>query len=355
MIPEHRPTRLPVFLASALSKLYKLGIDRQNSKYDHGINVTTLDRPVISIGNLSAGGTGKTPLVQHVARLLLESGHHPVIAMRGYKAKPGVPGDEQLEHMDSLPDVPVVAQPDRIDGLKQLFLSEAGSKVDCVILDDGYQHRKIHRDVNIVVIDASRPPHKDALLPLGFLRESIESLRRADLLVMTHAEQVADERVAMNTEALRPFLRDAPVVIAEHHWGGLDEYRCDESLGKIETNEYAVDAINGKRVAVLCGIGHPEAFVKMATNAGAKLVYRCDRPDHDAFSEPVIEKFFRAARGNQSELVLTTRKDWTKLKPRILGLSSTHLLPVIVPQLQLKLRNGEKLLSEVVRSAFLAE
>lgn len=355
MIPEHRPTRLPMFLASALSKLYKIGIDRQNSKFDRGINVTTLDRPVISIGNLSAGGTGKTPLVQHVARVLLESDRHPVIAMRGYKSKPGVLGDEQLEHMDSLPGVPVVAQPDRIDGLKKLFESEAGSEVDCVILDDGFQHRKIHRDLNIVVIDASRPPHKDALLPLGFLRESIESLSRADLLVITHAEQVEDEQVESLIELLRPYLPGSQVVITEHHWGGLHEYRFDGSSGILQYKEQSVDAIRDKRVAVLCGIGHPEAFVKMAAEAGAKLVYRCDRPDHDAFSEPVIEKFFRAARGNQAEFVLTTRKDWTKLKPRICGLNSMDQLPVIVPQLEVQFRNGENFLSEAVRSAFFAE
>ena len=133
MIPEHRPTRLPVFLASALSKLYTIGINHQNRKYDRGIGVTTLDRPVISIGNLSTGGTGKTPVVEHVVRTLMEQGHHPAIAMRGYKAKPGQMSDEEREHASILKGVPIVAQPDRIAGLQKLFACELGEQIDCVV------------------------------------------------------------------------------------------------------------------------------------------------------------------------------------------------------------------------------
>lgn len=352
MIPEHRPTRLPVFLASALSKLYRLGIDRQNRRYDLGINVTKLDRPVISIGNLSTGGTGKTPLVQHVVRVLLDAGHHPVIAMRGYKAKPGTPGDEQLEHMDSLSGVSIVAQPDRIAGLQKIFDSQDEAAVDCVILDDGFQHRKIHRDLDIAVVDASRPPAFDALLPLGHLRESIESLERADLVVISHAEQVQQSDLDQFISSLKKFIGDDEVIVAEHAWGPLNKYDWHTGEGEPTCESLPTSSLIGKRVAILTAIGHPDAFVSMAIDACADVVCRCDRPDHDGYSAGVLDRFWEEAAAKNAELILTSRKDWTKLKPLEFGRNQSPKISVVVPSLMLKFRNGEKCLSGLVLSSF---
>ncbi len=352
MIPEHRPTRLPVFLASALSKLYKIGIERQNRRYDQGIHVTKLDRPVISIGNLSTGGTGKTPLVQHIAKQLLDSGHHPAIAMRGYKAKPGIPGDEQLEHMDSLPSVPIVAQPDRIAGLRKLFDSQDGAIVDCVILDDGFQHRKIHRDLDIVVIDASRPPALDALLPLGHLRESIESLERADLVVITHAEQVEQGDLESLVRSVEQYMSDDEVIVAEHVWGSLMKHDWHDD-NEATCEALPISSLDGARVAILTAIGHPDAFVSMAIDAGADVVHRCDRPDHDGYSARVLDRFWEDAAAKNAELVLVSRKDWTKLKPLEFGRNQGPKISVAVPQLALYFGNGCNCLSKAVNSVIL--
>lgn len=352
MIPEHRPTRLPVFLASALSKLYRFGINRQNRRYDRGIKVTKLNRPVISIGNLSTGGTGKTPLVQHVARLLQEAGHHPAIAMRGYKSKPGTPGDEQLEHMESLPGVPIVAQPDRIAGLQRLFESQDMASVDCVILDDGFQHRKIHRDLDIVVIDASRPPASDALLPLGHLRESIESLERADLVVVTHAEQVEQSDLESLISSLKQFVGDDEVIVAEHVWGPLMKYDWLDGEDEPASESLPPSSLSGTRVAILTAIGHPDAFVSMAISQGAEVVYRCDRPDHDGYPAGVLDRFWKEAAAKNTELVLTSRKDWTKLKPLRFGRSQSANIAVVVPHLEVRLRNGGNCLSVRALSSF---
>ena len=353
MIPEHRPTRLPVFLASALSKLYSIGINHQNRKFDRGDGVTTLDLPVISIGNLSAGGTGKTPLVQHVVRLLIEAGHHPAIAMRGYKAKPGEIGDEQREHMDSLPGVPIVAQPDRIAGLLNLFATDEGKRVDCVVLDDGFQHRKIARDLDIVVIDASRPPFGDALLPLGFLRESAESLERADVVVISHAEMVEQEALGELRNWVAKQIRAETVVsVVTHRWDRVVEYNCDGE----RVAEHPVERVLNEQVAVLTGIGHPGAFASMAVAEGAKILHRSDRPDHDDFSRSVVDEFLDDARAAAASAILTTNKDWTKLKSRLKRENSDgvqlDVMPVLVPGLGLGFQSGESDLKSACMHVF---
>jgi len=343
MIPEHRPTRLPVFLASVLSKFYSIEINRRNRQYDKGVGVTRLDRRVISIGNLSTGGTGKTPLVQHVVRILLEQAHHPAIAMRGYKAEPGQIGDEEREHMDALPGVPIVAQPNRIAGLRALFDSDDGDKVDCVVLDDGFQHRKMARDVDIVVIDASRPPYEDALLPLGFLREPIESLSRADVVVISHAEMVEQEALGrLRRWVDQRISEQAIVVVLEHCWERVFEHLPGSELVDVHPVEYLHD----RPVAVLTGIGHPEAFCTMANEAGAQIVLRCDRPDHDGFPDAFLEGFALEARDAGARAILATGKDWTKLNLFDFGAISGSGMPVLIPELGLRFRSGEAILNE---------
>lgn len=338
MIPEHRPTRLPVFIASALSKLYALGISHQNIKYDQGKGVCTLDRKVISVGNLSAGGTGKTPLVQHIARTLINAGHNPVIAMRGYKSKPDQISDEQQEHIDALPGIPIVAQPDRNSGLEALFATSTGAAIDSVILDDGFQHRKIARDLDIVVIDASRPPYQDALLPLGFLRETSDALARADMVVITHAEMVEQHQLGELRRWLGKHLPpDTHVAVTEHTWDLLSEYTTDPDAPVA----HDVGILKDKPVAVLTGIGHPDAFVAMAQEVGARVMYRCDRPDHDAFPDTMIAEFVERARASGAQAVLTSNKDWARLKSRFDGLFPAADLPLLVTSLGLAFRSGE--------------
>lgn len=339
MIPEHRPTRLPVFLASTLSKIYALGINHQNKKYDHSKGVTTLDRTVISIGNLSAGGTGKTPLVQHVAKTLIAAGHHPAIAMRGYKSKPNQISDEQQEHITALQNTPIVAQPDRTAGLKALFASDEGSTINAVILDDGFQHRKIARDYDIVVIDASRPPYNDALLPLGFLRELPASLTRANAIVITHAEMVEQNQLGNLRRWLDQHLRPAtPVAVTQHTWTQILEYKTDSG----SPNARPVQYLNGKPVSILTAIGNPEAFATMAKDAGAIISHSNNRPDHDPLSDTLLSTFSQQAKATGATAILTSNKDWSKLKSRYNGGNSPVSLPVLVASLGLKFRSGQQ-------------
>ena len=144
--------------------------------------------PVISIGNLTLGGTGKTPMVQHAASVLMDAGHRPAIVLRGYGARRGEDSDEAMEHRAALPGVPVMAQPDRVAALATLRRTHP--EVDVVLLDDGFQHRFVKRCSDIVLIDARRVLDEERVLPAGRLREPLASLARATDVVVTHADRV---------------------------------------------------------------------------------------------------------------------------------------------------------------------
>jgi len=183
---------VPGPIGAALARVYGIVIARINRRFDSGRGVVRFDRPVISVGNLSVGGTGKTPMVRRLIAILLEMERRPCIAMRGYRKGTGE-SDEAAAYQREFPDVPVIAQANRTDGLIALFGDEhegEGPHRDCIVLDDGFQHRQIGRELDIVLVDASRSPFRDRLLPQGWLREPAESLTRAGLVVVTHAESV---------------------------------------------------------------------------------------------------------------------------------------------------------------------
>lgn len=336
MIPERRPTRLPVPIARALSKLYEIGINRQNRRYDQGIGVTALDRPVISVGNLSAGGTGKSPLVQHLVRALRQRGHTPAIAMRGYKAPPGELGDEANEHLHTLGDIPIVAQPDRIAGLRALFDSDRGKDVDVVILDDGFQHRKIARDLDIVVIDATHPPSRDALLPLGFLRERPKSLSRAGAVVLTHTDRAANPDLLIRQ--LRRWLPEpAPVATTRHRWRDL----LVEQDG-VPDRIAPLDELRGQRVLAVCGIGTPGPFIATIESLGAVPVHSIIRKDHAPYRDLDLDSILRAAHDHGLTTIVTTRKDRARLGDRVAPiLRSEQGFCLVTPTLELSFDEGE--------------
>lgn len=304
------------------------------------MGVTRLDRPVISVGNLSAGGTGKTPMVRWVVGALQEMGHRPAVAMRGYKAEPGRPSDEEGEHREALPGVPVVACPDRTGGLRALFDTPEGTGVDCVVLDDGFQHRRLARDLDIVLVDASRPPDRDALLPLGFLREPLGSLRRAQACVLTHAELVGPERLADLADLMRKSLPDgSPVAVAEHRWTHLRRVGCSEE---------PVAWLAGRRVVAVCAIGHPQAFLKGLELAGAGLAGSLCLPDHDAYGSRTVRRLDALIESCRPEAVVMTAKDLTKLDSWSRGCP----VPVMVPALGMGWRSGEEDLRARIAAVF---
>ncbi len=222
--------------------------------------------PVVSVGNLTLGGTGKTPCVEYVARLLRDRDLRPVILSRGYGAEQNR-NDEAMVLEENLPDVPHLQGADRVQ-LAMTAVEELDA--DVLILDDGFQHRRLTRDLDIVLIDATAPLSREAMFPRGLLREPVAGLSRADVLVLTRCDQTdtADEQAAW----LKQRFPTMPIAKAVHQPVELVGLDATESL----------TVLTASPLAAFCGIGNPEAFRGLLTQLGAPpLAYRTFA-DHNA-------------------------------------------------------------------------
>lgn len=337
----------PAMVGRVVEPVYRAVIGWRNRRFDRGIGVTRLGVPVISVGNLSVGGTGKTPMVAHiVGRLLREKGVRPCIAMRGYRKRGQRVSDEADGYRRLFPGVPIVAQADRIGGLRGLFGQgkqpgpESRVTPTCVVLDDGFQHRQLARELDVVLIDASRPPMRDRLLPSGWLREPIESLQRAGAVVITHAELVSEEAVAeIAANVGRVTGRDIAAV-TRHVWTGL-------VTGEGDGEEVLpLDWLLGKRVVGSCAIGNPAGFLHSlrATLAAdqhraGELVGTLVLPDHDPYDRAVVAALARLADDERADAIVVTDKDWSKLRSVPPGRWEGR--PVVRPVLSMVFDSGQ--------------
>jgi tetraacyldisaccharide 4'-kinase len=290
---------------------YRVAVAIRNFAYDRGwAHTHSADVPVISIGNLTVGGTGKTPLVRYVARLLRGQGLRVALLSRGYAARPGDESDEAMELARGLPDVPHLQQPDRVASAK-VAVEELESEV--LLMDDGFQHRRLKRDLDIVVIDATSPFGFDRLLPRGLLREPIRSLRRADLAILSRVDAVSPRTLETIEARVRRAAPDIPIAKSIH--------RPTELLGWPDQT-LPITALQDRPVAVLSGIGNPAAFVDTVRHAGARVVDVLSLKDHeryDAESMRQIRDWLDRIADRQAAIVCT-HKDLVKLKTdRIAG------------------------------------
>lgn len=333
---------LPSFLGRMLAWAYAAAIERRNRAFDARKGVIEIDRPVISVGNLSVGGTGKTPMVARLVRVLLEAQHRPAIAMRGYRARQGM-SDEAADYADQFPGVPVVAQANRLEGLLALFHEPRGAEIDCVVLDDGFQHRRLARQCDIVLLDASRSVFRDQILPLGWLRESTPALRRATAIVLTHAERVAPRDVQAMVQQVRAVAPGAILAVSSHAWTSL---RVTDRRG--ERTE-PISMLHGRRCLVACAIGAPRQFVEACRAACGVPPVEFILRDHDPFRPATIARLIETAEREGVWAIVTTSKDWTKLarvRPE------AWPCPVVRPTLELAFSSGwEELRRHVLETA----
>jgi tetraacyldisaccharide 4'-kinase len=317
----------------------------RNRRFDRGRGVASVDRPVISVGNLSVGGTGKTPMVMHILSLLREAGFDPCVAMRGYGSPRGRGdlSDEAQEYQRGFANLPIVARPDRARGLAELFAGARGQSVNVVVLDDGFQHRRLARSLDIVLVDATRSPFEDRLLPAGWLREPVSSLARAHVVVITRADGPGAEGLATR---IREYAPRAVVAAARHAWRGL-------RLADPTDSPLSCEWLRGKRVVAACAIGNPSAFLAQAQACiGAEPVAAMVRKDHDPFSAATVNELIRLARETNAEAVLVTEKDWSKLA-RVEA--SVWPCPLVRPVLAMEfMENAEAIAGRVLACAGLA-
>jgi len=326
------------WLAVPLAALYSVEINRRNRAYDRADGVTRLDRRVVSVGNLTAGGTGKTPVVAWAVRQLLDAGRRPCVAMRGYKSRGGI-SDESALHLKGLGGAPVVAQPDRTAGLRALFTTAEGRGVDTVVLDDGFQHRRLARDADIVLVDATTGTLDGRLLPAGWLREPPASLARADAVVLTHAEATNPDHLRGLAERVRALAPGVPVTVARHAWAALRVHRG------VETSEENVGWLAGQRPMAVCAIGNPRAFVGGVQRAAGSLAGSVVRRDHDPYEPGTVRAIAARARAVDADAIVTTEKDWVKLGR---APADAWPCPVVVPRLEIRIDEGEDTLRNIV-------
>lgn len=330
---------MPAALGRVLAPIYGAAIAWRNRRFDAGRGVVTLDRPVISVGNLSVGGTGKSPMVAVVVGWLREAGMKPCVAMRGYGAPRGGRSDEAMDYASTMPGVPVVARPDRVEGLLELFATPEGEDVDVVVLDDGFQHRRIARQLDIVLIDATRTAWEDALLPLGWLREPVASLGRAGAVVLTHADRVSAGVLAGCVARAKGAAPGAIVASARHEWDGVDVHE-----GGVARRE-GVEFLRGRKVFAACAVGNPASFLEGVARAGANVAGTMVLRDHDPYDAATIARLREAVRASGAETLVMTSKDWVKVA------RSSWACAVVVPRLRVGFVDGEASLREAVLTA----
>ena len=287
---------------------WELAMRLRNMAFDRGWKKSARAAvPVVSIGNLTAGGTGKTPVAAFIARWFRDHGVRVCFVSRGYGAAANAPNDEALVLQALCPDVPHLQDPDRV--------AAAQSAVDrhqsqLIILDDGFQHRRLARDLDVVLIDATNPWGYGYVLPRGLLREPVSSLRRADLVIITRADHAPRDQI----EAIRQ-----SIAVANPHCGIVETTFPPTRFINSQEATAELESLRGRSVAAFCGIGNPSAFRSTLAARGCTVVDFRSFPDHHNYSPSDVEDLQRWSRETQVDAVVCTQKDLVKIAHASLG------------------------------------
>lgn len=338
-ISRYRPART---IAYALSLPYCLIINFRNWLYDQKIlSAVKLSCPVISVGNITVGGTGKTPCVIMLAKMLQKNGFQPAVLSRGYGGKSRkqvnivsngqkilleskTSGDEALLIAQSLEGIPVITGSQRIVTGKTA-INQFGANV--LICDDAFQHRKIFRDVDLVLLDSQNPPGNKHILPRGRLREPITELRRAGAFVITRTDEAQQAKSIIGKSAQA---ENIPIFMSIHK--PKDIIKADKS------RQWPVSELKGKNVCAFCGIAKPESFKNTLLAAGAQVLLFDIFPDHHCYSENELAKIKKQFIDYRAGFLITTQKDAIRLQEFPEFLNIIHILRIemeIAPSMEL--------------------
>ena len=305
--PEH-PLAVALLTPPALA--YRAAVAWRNHRYDRPGAAVHPGIPVISVGNLTVGGTGKTPFTAWIAARLLEEGCRPAVVSRGYGGKSGrgpcivsrgsgpmvsaaVAGDEPLLLARLLPGVMVVVGSDRVAGARAA--REAGA--DVLVLDDGFQHRRLARDLDLVLLDSHDPFGAYRLLPSGPLREPVTSLKRAHAVILTRSRP--GEPFPFLERVIRRHAGDVPLLRAGHRATGFVD-----AAGSVQPAP--------ARAVAFSGIGSPDAFLQDLVREGVEVVEERRFPDHHRYRAGELAEIARLAR-TKTAAPVTTEKDLARL------------------------------------------
>lgn len=329
-----------------LSAVYRVVTQTRLAAYKRGLlSVAKLAAPVISIGNITTGGTGKTPLVEWVCRVLARDKTKVCILTRGYgRANPGArvvvsdaftvlttaaeAGDEPFLLAQNLKGLAaVISDVDRA-AAGQWALENLGAEV--FVLDDGFQHLGLARDLNIVTIDATNPWGGGRLLPYGRLREPCSGLSRADCVVVTRADQ--NEDLIRLKDEIHKFIDSRPLLTSQ---------MTVASISSIYSGRPEDIASLAQPVAAFCAVGNPQSFFEHLRRAGIKLAWTRAFPDHHRYSQADVDSSCAEARRRGARSLITTAKDGVKLKLFNFG------LPCYVLNIKISIEQEESLIQMV--------
>lgn len=318
------PSWLFAAAAETRAALYRAGVFTRHR----------VPRPVISVGNLTVGGTGKTPLVEWVVREAGLLGLRPVVLTRGYGAAGDEVPDEIAVLTENLPELHVVRDADRVRGALTAIERHCAT---ALVLDDGYQHHRLGRQLDLVTVDALRPFGGGHCLPRGMLREPVRALRRAQGVVVTRSDQVTPaelERILRRTRRAAPravLARAVHAPVAVRPVGG--------------GTERPVSFLDGRSVLAVSGIGNPAAFEATLAGIGARVAGRLRFPDHHRYSPEDLARIGREAEAAGADAVVTTQKDAVKWP------ESSNGPPAFVLVVSLTLTQGEEEIRGLLRDA----
>ncbi|MEM6552527.1 MAG: tetraacyldisaccharide 4'-kinase [Planctomycetota bacterium] len=381
---ERRGVKAGVLRAglSVLEPGYRLGNAVRSALFGCGLKrVKALGRPTVSIGNVTTGGTGKTPMVLWVCRVLMGMGVKPCVLTRGYRG-----GDEARELASALGGAVggvgyggasrsqatglnetvawVWPDADRVRGARAALAADEG--IGVFVLDDGFQHRRAGRDLDWVLVDATRPWGFGRLLPRGLLREPRGALRRADGVIVTRADRVPPEELEALCGEVEGLTGRVPVAVGVHAWEGwrvveagvFREWQAVEDGGPgVPPPGFSdIDRALGGRVFGVCGIGNAGAFEGMlreaVAEAGGEVVHVEAKPDHHGYSWPELRALLgmaeSAGAGGGAIAVVTTEKDWVKWAELLEG--EELRVPVLRPVLSMRFTDGEAALERGLAS-----
>jgi tetraacyldisaccharide 4'-kinase len=312
--------------------------------------------PVISIGNITVGGTGKTPVAAHVAGMLIHRHRKVALLLRGYKGRRThlddpernrasqrwrMESDEALVLQRRCPQARVIADPDRLASAREAV--DRGC--NALVLDDGFQHRRIARDLDIVLVDATNPFGHGRVLPRGLLREPLIALGRADLIVLTRSDEIDKTNKSLLLLRLKQLSGGKPVIQARHRITGFTD---------VKGHPVPVDDPTVMQAVIFAGIANFESFRRCVEGMGVRVLAAYQYPDHHDYSQEELAGLHDVAVGLEANVILTTEKDAVKLVGRWTeGAPAWSDLPegcrLLVMQLEIEFDpEGEKILSDTI-------
>lgn len=276
---------------------------------------------IIAVGNISTGGTGKTPLVQHIAHFLHKHNKKIATLSRGYKRKTqgyllakdystiyhtgDSIGDEPTQYIHTLPFASVAVCEKRVLGATELVNALSP---DVILLDDAFQHRAIDRDINILVLDYNNPPWKDVLLPAGNLREPMISLERADVIILNKVKYESDvqKKLKLFEKYIHDIKPDIPVYICS--------YQPNKLINVANYTEIALESVQNKQIFAICGIGNPDYFINQLEELKAQIPTVLTLKDHRSFDDEVIQTIENEVKILNPDYIICTEKDFYRFR-----------------------------------------